>query len=130
MNKSMLQFVNKLALVILCIIGLIEFVLALWTILEDRYKSLAYNLADVGYIVSFIYFAFIEETYIDFYQIGSMDIAICIDVFVGVIDYNLSHVFNFNLGFIFSTCIYIHCDNDGGFGSYCRIDYINDHFGK
>ncbi|CAF1223168.1 unnamed protein product [Adineta ricciae] len=46
----MFQFVNKLALVILCIIGFIEFGLALWTILEDRYKSLAYNLADVGYI--------------------------------------------------------------------------------
>lgn len=52
MNKSMFKFLSKLAIVILCILGLIELGLALWTILEDRYKSLAYTLSDVGYIVS------------------------------------------------------------------------------
>ncbi|CAF0937049.1 unnamed protein product [Adineta steineri] len=50
MNQSMLKFISKLALVILCILGLIELGLAIWTVLEDQYKSLAYNLADVGYI--------------------------------------------------------------------------------
>ncbi|UJR37424.1 hypothetical protein I4U23_030127 [Adineta vaga] len=50
MNKSMFQLLSRLALVILCTLGLIELGLALWTVLEDRYKSLGYNLADVGYI--------------------------------------------------------------------------------
>jgi uncharacterized SAM-binding protein YcdF (DUF218 family) len=49
----MFKFISKLALVILGILGLIELGLAMWTVLENRYKSLAYNLADVGYIVSF-----------------------------------------------------------------------------
>jgi hypothetical protein len=52
MNKSTLQFLSKLCVIILCIIGLAELALALWTVLDDRYRSLAYNLADVGYIVS------------------------------------------------------------------------------
>jgi uncharacterized SAM-binding protein YcdF (DUF218 family) len=54
MNKSILKFTSKLAVIILGILGLIELGLALWTVLDDRYKSLAYNLADVGYIVSII----------------------------------------------------------------------------
>jgi uncharacterized SAM-binding protein YcdF (DUF218 family) len=53
MNKPMFKFISKLAVVILVILGLLELGLALWTVLENRYKSLAYNLADVGYIVSF-----------------------------------------------------------------------------
>ena len=52
MAKSILMCLSKLAVAILCIVGLIELGLALWTLLEDQYKSLAYNLADVGYIVS------------------------------------------------------------------------------
>ena len=52
MNKSIFTFTSRIAVVILGIIGLIEFGLALWTILDERYKTLAYNLADVGYIVS------------------------------------------------------------------------------
>ena len=52
MNKSTLQFCSKLSVIILCILGLTELGLALWTVLDNRYKSLAYNLADVGYIVS------------------------------------------------------------------------------
>jgi uncharacterized SAM-binding protein YcdF (DUF218 family) len=54
MNKIMFKFISKLAVVVLLILGLIELGLALWTVLENRYKSLAYNLADVGYIVSFV----------------------------------------------------------------------------
>jgi hypothetical protein len=54
MNKVMLKFLSKCALVILCILGLIELALALWTILESRYKNLAYNLADVGFIVNIV----------------------------------------------------------------------------
>jgi hypothetical protein len=52
MNKSTLKFSSKLAVIVLCILGLIELALALWTVLDRRYRSLAYNLADVGYIVS------------------------------------------------------------------------------
>jgi hypothetical protein len=52
MNKPMFKFISKLAVVILCILGLIELGLALWTAIEGRYRSLAYTLADVGYIVS------------------------------------------------------------------------------
>lgn len=48
----MFKFASRLALVVLCILGLIELGLALWTVLEDRYRSLAYTLADVGYLVS------------------------------------------------------------------------------
>ncbi|CAF4608636.1 unnamed protein product [Rotaria socialis] len=50
MNTSMFKLVNRFALIILCVIGLIEFGLGIWTVLENRYKILAYNLADVGYI--------------------------------------------------------------------------------
>ncbi|CAF0903615.1 unnamed protein product [Rotaria sordida] len=50
MNISIFKFINKLALVILCIIGIIELTLAFWTVLDHRYKVLAYNLADVGFI--------------------------------------------------------------------------------
>lgn len=56
MNKSMFKFISKLAVIILCIVGLAELGLAMWTVIEDRYKSLAYNLADVGFIVSCIIF--------------------------------------------------------------------------
>jgi hypothetical protein len=52
MNKSTLQYISKLSVIILCIIGLAELALALWSVFDDRYKVLAYNLADVGYIVS------------------------------------------------------------------------------
>ncbi|CAF4549875.1 unnamed protein product [Rotaria sp. Silwood1] len=50
MSISMFKFINKLALIILCIIGLIELGLAMWTVLENHYKTLAYNLADAGFI--------------------------------------------------------------------------------
>ncbi|CAF2487436.1 unnamed protein product [Rotaria sp. Silwood2] len=50
MNIPMFKFINKLALITLCIIGLIELGLALWTVVENHYKVLAYNLADVGFI--------------------------------------------------------------------------------
>ena len=52
MSKSTLTFVSKLFIILLCILGLIELGFALWTVLDQRYKTLAYNLADVGYIVS------------------------------------------------------------------------------
>ncbi len=52
MNKSTLQCISKLSVIILLIIGLAELGLALWTVFDDRYKILAYYLADVGYIVS------------------------------------------------------------------------------
>ena len=55
MSKSTLKCLSRLAIFILCILGLIELALALWTTLDYRYKSLAYILADIGYIVS-IYF--------------------------------------------------------------------------
>lgn len=48
----MFPMINRIAVAVLCIVGLLELALALWTVLDDRYKSLAYNLADVGYIVS------------------------------------------------------------------------------
>jgi len=51
MNKSTLTFWSKLSVIILCILGLTELGLALWTVFDNRYKSLAFNLADVGYIV-------------------------------------------------------------------------------
>ena len=54
----MLRFTCKIAVIILVIPGLIELGLAMWTILESRYKTLAYNLADVGYIVSLLSFSF------------------------------------------------------------------------
>lgn len=54
MNKSIFKLTSKIAVTILVIIGLIELALALWTVLENRYKTLAYNLADVGYIVSLL----------------------------------------------------------------------------
>ena len=54
MNKSILKLTSRTAVIILGIIGLIEFGLALWTVLDSRYKVLAYNLADVGYIVSVV----------------------------------------------------------------------------
>jgi hypothetical protein len=52
MNKSTLKFISRLAIFILCIIGLLELALALWTVCDRGYRSLAYNLANVGYIVS------------------------------------------------------------------------------
>jgi len=55
MNKSIFKITSKLAVIILFIIGLTELGLALWTVLDNRYKCLAYNLADVGYIVSFYF---------------------------------------------------------------------------
>ena len=51
MTKGTLNFLSRLAIIILCAIALTELALALWTVLENRYKSLAYSLADVGYIV-------------------------------------------------------------------------------
>ena len=54
MNKSIFKLTSKIAVTILVIIALIELALALWTVLENRYKTLAYNLADVGYIVSLL----------------------------------------------------------------------------
>lgn len=53
MNKSMLTFLSKLSVIILCILGVVELGFALWSVLDQRYKTLAYTLADVGYIVSF-----------------------------------------------------------------------------
>jgi hypothetical protein len=53
MNTSIFKFTSRLAVIVLCIVGLIELGIALWTVIDDRYKSLAYNLADVGYIVSY-----------------------------------------------------------------------------
>ncbi|CAF4084322.1 unnamed protein product [Adineta steineri] len=50
MDKSTLKLSSKIAVFILCILGLIELALALWTVLDKRYRTLAYNLADVGYI--------------------------------------------------------------------------------
>ncbi|CAF0933800.1 unnamed protein product [Didymodactylos carnosus] len=50
MNKRMILFLNKLTVIFLCILGLTELSLALWTVLENRYKTLAYTLSDVGYI--------------------------------------------------------------------------------
>jgi len=52
MNTSAFKFFSKLSVIILCILGLAELGLALWTVLDNQYKILAYNLADVGYIVS------------------------------------------------------------------------------
>ena len=51
MSKSTFKFCSKLALLLLCVLGFIELGLALWTVLDPRYRSLAYNLADVGYMV-------------------------------------------------------------------------------
>lgn len=50
MNKSSLQAFSRISVSILCLLGLTELALALWTIFDSRYRSLAYNLADVGYI--------------------------------------------------------------------------------
>ncbi|CAF4144817.1 unnamed protein product, partial [Rotaria magnacalcarata] len=50
MSKSTLTFASKLFIILLCILGLIELGFALWTLLDQRYKTLAYDLADVGYI--------------------------------------------------------------------------------
>ncbi|CAF3351698.1 unnamed protein product [Rotaria socialis] len=50
MSKSTLTFVSKFSIILLCILGLIELGFALWTVLDQQYKTLAYNLADVGYI--------------------------------------------------------------------------------
>ena len=64
MNKSRLKFLSKLSIIILWIVGLVELALALWTVLDHRYKTLGYTVADVGYIVSiieqnlFIFFCF------------------------------------------------------------------------
>lgn len=52
MKKTTFKFLSKISVIILCILGLTELGLALWTIFDNRYKSLAYNLADVGYIVN------------------------------------------------------------------------------
>lgn len=52
MEKKTFKFLSKISVIILCVLGLIELGLALWTIFDNRYKILAYNLADVGYIVS------------------------------------------------------------------------------
>lgn len=52
MNKSSLRTLSKISVVVLILIGLAALALALWTVFDDRYRSLAYNLADVGYIVS------------------------------------------------------------------------------
>jgi hypothetical protein len=52
MSNSTLKCLSRLSIFILFIIGLIELGLALWTVVDYRYKSLAYILADVGYIVS------------------------------------------------------------------------------
>lgn len=52
MNKSQLQFLSKCSVIVLCIIGLIEFGFGLWSVVDQRYKTLAYTLVDVGYIVS------------------------------------------------------------------------------
>ncbi|CAF0949574.1 unnamed protein product [Rotaria sordida] len=46
----MLTFLSKISIILLCILGLTELAFALWSILDHRYKTLAYNLADVGYI--------------------------------------------------------------------------------
>ncbi|CAF4509494.1 unnamed protein product, partial [Rotaria magnacalcarata] len=50
MNTSMFKLANRFALIVLCVISLIELAIGMWTVLESRYKILAYNLADVGYI--------------------------------------------------------------------------------
>ncbi|CAF0989113.1 unnamed protein product [Didymodactylos carnosus] len=50
MNKRTLLFLSKLAVIILCILGLAELGLAIWTAVEPRYKALAHTLSDVGYI--------------------------------------------------------------------------------
>ncbi|CAF4802471.1 unnamed protein product [Rotaria sp. Silwood1] len=50
MNKSMLTFLSKLSIVLLCILGLTELAFALWSVLDQRYKTLAYSLADIGYM--------------------------------------------------------------------------------
>ncbi|CAF0897007.1 unnamed protein product [Adineta ricciae] len=50
MSKSTFKFCSKLAVLLLCVLGFIELGLALWTVLDPRYRSLAYNLADVGYM--------------------------------------------------------------------------------
>lgn len=126
MNKSSLTFLSKLSVIILCILGLTELALALWTVFDNRYKSLAFNLADVGYIVrknkqkkNIYMFLFIDSF------IGSMDIKIFIIMFICFIDYNISYVFNFNMGFMFSTCIFIYCINNDCSHSYWRIYYID-----
>lgn len=52
MNQSMFKCLCQCAILILALLALVELALAIWTVVEPRYKSLAYNLADVGYIVS------------------------------------------------------------------------------
>lgn len=54
MNKTIFKLTSNIAVTILVIVALIELALALWTVLENRYKTLGYNLADVGYIVSLL----------------------------------------------------------------------------
>lgn len=51
MNKATLKILSQFAVVILTLLALVELALAIWTVAEHRYKSLAYSLADVGYIV-------------------------------------------------------------------------------
>ena len=51
MSKSTLKILSQFAVIILTLLALVELALAIWTVAEHRYKSLAYSLADVGYIV-------------------------------------------------------------------------------
>ena len=60
MNQSMFKCLSQCAILVLALLALVELALAIWTVVEPRYKSLAYNLADVGYIVSFFFRFFLR----------------------------------------------------------------------
>lgn len=111
-NKATLKFTSQIAIIILFFLALTELALAIWTVADDRYKSLAYSLSDVGYIVSEeknLFDISVSRTFSSF--IGSMDIEIFVLVLICQLHHNLSDVFNSYLGSLFSTSFPVHCHN-------------------
>ena len=128
MNKAMLKCSSRVAIVLLCVLGLIELGLALWTVLEDRYKSLAYSLADVGYIVSIGFEA--REVHVNgndsFCCLGSVGFTIPIDVSLRLVDNNFSDVCHSDLGPLLCSRVSVHRLDHAGIRGHCRVRHRSD----
>lgn len=56
-----------------------------------------------------------------------MDTEISFDVSICFVDHYIGHGFDTDLGLMFSTCIYIYCDDDDSTGCHHRIHHIGDY---
>ena len=124
----MLKCSSRVAIILLFILGLIELGLALWTVLEDRYKSLAYSLADVGYLVSIALGA--RKVHLNgdasLPCLGSVGFTIPIDVSFRLVNYYSSDVFNFDLGPLLGSRVSVHRLDDACICGHCRVRHRSD----